>query len=52
MVPECIKYIRLRKKSNGVDLEDESTDAKNYGGVTRSSNEVSVIEMERRGYIK
>ena len=29
----------------------ESTDAGNRGGVARSSEEVSVMEMERRGYI-
>jgi len=27
----------------------ESTDAKHGGGLTRSSGEVSVMEMERRG---
>ena len=29
----------------------ESTEAGNRGGVARSSDEVSVMEMERRGYI-
>ncbi len=31
--------------------EGESTDAGNGGGLTRSSVEVSVMEMERRGWI-
>ena len=29
----------------------ESTDAEHGGGLTRSSDEVSVMEMERRGWI-
>ena len=33
-------------------IEDESTDTKNCGGTTCSSEEVSVMGMERRGCIK
>ena len=38
-----------REKSKGQIPEGESTDAENRGGATRSSEEVSVMEMERRG---
>jgi hypothetical protein len=31
--------------------KSESTEARRRGGVTRSSDEVSVMEMERRSYI-
>lgn len=37
-----------REKSKELISEDESTDAKNRGGLARSSEEVSVMEMERR----
>ncbi|WP_255447005.1 hypothetical protein [Wolbachia endosymbiont of Laodelphax striatellus] len=38
----------IRKKSKEPISEDESTDAKNRGGLAHSSEEVSVMEMERR----
>jgi len=41
----------LREKSKWRPHKDKSTDAGHRGGVTRSSDEVSVMEMERRGYI-
>jgi len=41
----------LREKSKWKNHEDESTDAKHRDGVTRSSDEASVMEVERRGYI-
>ena len=41
----------LREKSKWRTHKDESTDARHRGGVTRSSVEVSVMGMERRGYI-
>ena len=39
----------IREKFKGQIPKDESTDAENGGGATRSSEEVSVMEMERRG---
>jgi hypothetical protein len=39
----------LREKLKWRPHESESTDAGNRGGLTRSSDEVSEIEMERRG---
>jgi len=39
----------IREKSKGQIPEDESTDAENRGGATRSSEEVPVMGMERRG---
>ena len=41
----------LREKSKWRTHEDESTDAEHRGGAARSSDEVSVMEMERRGCI-
>jgi len=41
----------LREKFKWRPHENESTDAKHRGGATRSSDEVSVTEMERRGCI-
>jgi hypothetical protein len=41
----------IKEKSKRKPLKDESTDAENRGGTTRSSEEVSVMEMERRGSI-
>jgi len=41
----------LREKLKGQPPVDESTDAWCRGGVTRSSDEISVMEMEQRGYI-
>ena len=38
-----------REKSKGQIPKDESTDAEHRDGTTRSSEEVSVMEMERRG---
>ena len=40
-----------REKSKWKTHEDESTDAEHRGGVACSSEEVSVMERERRGYI-
>jgi len=38
-----------REKSERQTLKDESTDAENRGGATRSSEEIPVMGMERRG---
>ncbi|WP_255447004.1 hypothetical protein [Wolbachia endosymbiont of Laodelphax striatellus] len=39
----------IREKFEELNSKDESTDAENRGGSARSSEEVSVMEMERRG---
>jgi len=39
----------IREKSKRRTLKEESTEAKYRGGMTCSSKEVSVMEMERRG---
>jgi hypothetical protein len=39
----------IREKSKRRTLKEESTEAKYRGGMARSSEEVSVMEMERRG---
>jgi len=39
----------LREKSKWKPHKDESTDADHRGGSARSSDEVSVMEMEQRG---
>jgi hypothetical protein len=41
----------IREKSKWRTHEDESTDAEHRGGAARSSDEVSVVEMERRGCV-
>ena len=41
----------LREKPKWRPHEDESTDAGHRDGATRSSVEVSVMEMERRGCV-
>ena len=41
----------LREKSKWKPHEDESTDAEHSGGPTRSSVEISVMEMEQRGWL-
>jgi len=41
----------IREKLKWKTHEGESTDAGHRGGPTRSSIEVSVMEMERRGWI-
>jgi RNA-directed DNA polymerase len=41
----------LREKSKWEPHKDLSTDAEHGGGVTRSSEEESVMGLERRGYI-
>jgi hypothetical protein len=41
----------LREKLKQRTCKSKSTDGRHRGGVTRSSDEVSVMEMERRGYI-
>ena len=48
-VGTCVSM--LREKFKWRTHKGESTDARHRGGVTRSSDEVSVMEMERRGYI-
>ena len=40
-----------REKLKQSHCESESTEAKHSDGLTRSSNEVSVMEMERRSQI-
>ncbi len=40
-----------REKLKWRTHEGESTDAGHRGGITRSSDEISVMEVERRGYI-
>ena len=39
----------LREKLKWRSHESESTDARHRGGLTRSSDEVYIMEMERRG---
>jgi len=41
----------IREKFKWRPHKNESTDAQHGGGVTRSSEEVFVMKMERRGYI-
>jgi hypothetical protein len=41
----------IREKSKWRTHEDESTEAGHRGGMTRSSEEVPVMGMERRGHI-
>jgi len=41
----------IREKFKWRPHKNESTDAQHRGGVTRSSGEVFVMKMERRGYI-
>jgi hypothetical protein len=41
----------LREKFKWRPHENESTDAENRGGPTRSSDEGSVMGLERRGWI-
>jgi hypothetical protein len=41
----------LREKSKWKPHEDESTNAERSGGPTRSSVEIFVLEMERRGWL-
>ena len=41
----------LREKLKRRIRKSKSTEGRHRGGVTRSSYEVSVMEMERRGYI-
>jgi hypothetical protein len=41
----------LREKRKWRSHERESTDAEHSGGPTRSSVEISVIEMEPRGWL-
>ena len=41
----------LRERFKWRSHKNESTDAKHRGGATRSSDEVSVMEVERRGCI-
>jgi RNA-directed DNA polymerase len=41
----------LREKLKWRSHKNESTDARHGGGATRSSDEISVMGMERRGSI-
>lgn len=41
-----------RENSKSQNLKEESTDARNWGGVTRNSEEAIVMIVERRGYIR
>ena len=41
----------IRKNSKWRTREEQSTEAEHSGGVARSSDEVSVMDTERRGYI-
>jgi len=41
----------VREKLKWRSHKSESTEAESRGGLTRSSDEVSVMEMERRGQI-
>ena len=41
----------IREKLKWRTHKSESTDAEHGDGITRSSEEVSVMEMERRGWI-
>ena len=41
----------IREKSKCIKHKDESTNARHRGGRTRSSDEVSVMETERRGSV-
>jgi hypothetical protein len=40
-----------REKSKCIKHKDESTNARHRGGKIRSSDEVSVMEMERRDFV-
>ncbi len=48
-VGTCVSM--LREKPKWRTHKGESTDARHRGGPTRSSDEVSVMEMERRGWL-
>ncbi|KLT23165.1 hypothetical protein wVul_0368 [Wolbachia endosymbiont of Armadillidium vulgare str. wVulC] len=41
----------IREKSKELNSKEESTDAKNRGGLACSSEEVFVMEMERRDLV-
>jgi hypothetical protein len=41
----------VREKSKCIKHKDESIKARHRGGITRSSDEVSVMEKERRGFV-
>lgn len=44
--------LMLREKHKCLNHKCESTDARHWGGVARSSGEISVMEMERRGCVR
>lgn len=44
--------LMLREKSKWQIHKGESTDARHWGGAARSSDEVSVMEMEQRGCVR
>ena len=48
-VGTCVSM--LREKSKWRPHKGESTDARRRGGLTRISYEVSIMEMERRGWL-
>lgn len=41
-----------REKYKKTNFKYESIKVRNWGGVTRTSDEVAVIAMERRGYVR
>jgi len=43
--------LMLREKFKQSTCKNQSTNTKHRGGITCSSDEVSVMEMEQRGYI-
>ena len=43
--------LMLREKSKWQKPKDESTNAEHRGGPARSSDEVSVMEMEQRDWV-
>ena len=48
-VGNCVLMIREKLKQS--DCESKSTEAKHSGGLTCSSDEISVMEMEQRSQI-
>jgi hypothetical protein len=44
--------LMLREKSKWLNRKDESTNARNWGGVIRSSDEATVMVVERRSCIR
>ena len=44
--------LMTREKSKWLNHKGESTDARHWGGAVRSSDEVSVMEIERRDCVR